>query len=816
MRRRTALQGDAHLAQYGGSLGRRSSRGYGCGADSRSSSVTAADDDDALKHSAATGDAQGIVQARQQAEQALLQTRTDLDTRTEELARSLAMMRATLESTTDGILAVDGLGRIITFNSRLAEMLPGTPARTEGGDHIELAEQVSTYFKDASAYVTRLRDIYSSRQPESYDVLELADGRVFERFSRIQYVNGYGQGRVWSFRDITERRRAEMALREEKRMLELLNETGVKLASKLDVREVLQAVTDAATTISGASFGAFFYNSVNGQGEQHVLYVLSGLPHAAGATLGQPRATPLLGPTFAGAAPVRCDDVLTDPRYAGAAPFTGMPDQHPPVRSYLAVPVVSRSSEVLGGLFLGHTEPGVFTERTEKSVVAIASQATVAVDNARLYEAAQRAAEERQVLLASERTMRSEAERMSALKDEFLTTLSHELRTPLGAILGWAQILRHGRRGRTDIDKGLETIERNARVQAQLIEDLLDMGRISSGKVRLDAVPVELAGVVQAAIDTVRPAAQAKGIRVEAMLDAHAGPVSGDPNRLQQIVWNLLSNAIKFTNRQGKVLVALARVNSHVEISVADTGNGIRPEFLAHVFERFRQADGSTTRSYGGLGLGLSIVKNLVELHGGTVEAQSPGIGLGATFTVRLPCMAVQMETFGRADGLGGPQRIGLRHFRPIELGGLAVMVVDDDADARAMVRRVLEDCNSRVLSAASPEEALALLQNERPDVLVSDIGMPGVDGYDFMRQVRKLGAAGGGDIPAVALTAFARPEDRVKALDAGYQAYLCKPVDPSELAAAVASVAGRTPAGDALPPAPADGLGGRQRTEGS
>jgi CheY-like chemotaxis protein len=392
--------------------------------------------------------------------------------------------------------------------------------------------------------------------------------------------------------------------------------------------------------------------------------------------------------------------------------------------------------------------------------------------------------------------MRSEAERMSALKDEFLTTLSHELRTPLGAILGWAQILRHGRRGRTDIDKGLETIERNARVQAQLIEDLLDMGRISSGKVRLDAVPVDLADVVEAAIDTVRPAAQAKGIRVEAMLDPHAGPVSGDPNRLQQIVWNLLSNAIKFTNRQGKVLVALARVGSHVEISVADTGSGIRPEFLAHVFERFRQADGSTTRSYGGLGLGLSIVKSLVELHGGTVEAQSPGIGLGATFTVRLPCLAVQQDATGPSGSDVDSARIGLRHFRPINLGGLAVMVVDDDADARAMVRRVLEDCDARVLSAASPDEALALLRRERLDVLVSDIGMPGVDGYAFLRRVRSLGA-GGGDIPAVALTAFARPEDRVKALEAGYQQYLCKPVDPSELASAVALAAGRNALGE-------------------
>jgi signal transduction histidine kinase len=273
---------------------------------------------------------------------------------------------------------------------------------------------------------------------------------------------------------------------------------------------------------------------------------------------------------------VRSDDITKDPRYGKMAPHYGMPKGHLPVRSYLAVPVVSRSGEVLGGLFFGHPQPGVFTERSERLIVGIAAQASVAADNARLYEQAQRAAEERKHLLESERSARAAAERMSELKDDFLATLSHELRTPLSAILGWAQVLRRGVRSEADLLRGLDTIERNARMQTQLIEDLLDMSRIASGKVRLDIQPVDPVSFVEAAIETVGPAADAKGIRLEKLLDPAAGPISGDPSRLQQIVWNLLSNAIKFTPKGGKVQVVLERVNSHIEISVADTGIGIK------------------------------------------------------------------------------------------------------------------------------------------------------------------------------------------------------------------------------------------------
>jgi signal transduction histidine kinase/ActR/RegA family two-component response regulator len=445
---------------------------------------------------------------------------------------------------------------------------------------------------------------------------------------------------------------------------------------------------------------------------------------------------------------------------------------------------------VIGGLFFGHSSTGVFTERSERLIAGVAAQAAVSIDNARLYERAQKAAAEREDLLRSERFARAEAERASQMKDEFLATLSHELRTPLSAILGWSQMLRTPGRDAADMEKGLDIIERNARVQTQLIEDLLDMSRIISGKVRLDVQPVEPVKFVQAAIETVRPAAEAKGIRLEELLDPGAGPVSGDPGRLQQVVWNLLSNAIKFTPKGGKVQVLLERVNSHIEISIADTGVGIEQQFIDHVFERFRQQDASTTRAYGGLGLGLSIVKHLVELHGGSVRAHSAGKGRGATFCVHLPLAVLQRST--ETNRFHPRTHQAPQEFRVTDLSGLRVLVVDDQPDARELVARVLTDCRAVVFTAGDAVEALALVERERPDVLVSDIGMPELDGYELLKRVRALGAERGGRVPAIALTAFARSEDRTRALRAGFLVHVSKPVEPSELIATVASVAGR------------------------
>ncbi|MEW4566237.1 PAS domain-containing protein [Tautonia sp. JC769] len=386
---------------------------------------------------------------------------------------------------------------------------------------------------------------------------------------------------------------------------------------------------------------------------------------------------------------------------------------------------------------------------------------------------------------------RDEAEAANRMKDQFLATLSHELRTPLNAVLGWARILRSGPIDDEDLQEGLAAIERNATAQAQIIEDLLDVSRIVSGNFKLEVQRVDVREIIESALAAVLPAANAKEIRVQKLLDSLAGPVSGDPARLQQVVWNLLSNAVKFTPKGGKVQVLLERVNSHLEISVIDTGMGIRPEFLPHVFDRFRQADSTTTRRHGGLGLGLSIVKQLAELHGGAVRAKSSGEGQGSTFTVMLPITVVHPEQPSPEQPRPRPSEHPDEYCKAGALAGVRVLVLDDEPDARQLIRRVLSECDAEIALASSAAEALGLIEQFRPDVIVSDIGMPDQDGYDFMRQVRTK--RNSRDLPAAALTAFARPEDRKQALLAGFQTHVAKPVDPSELVAVVASLAGRT-----------------------
>jgi len=392
-----------------------------------------------------------------------------------------------------------------------------------------------------------------------------------------------------------------------------------------------------------------------------------------------------------------------------------------------------------------------------------------------------RAEEYREALLVSERAARSEAERATRLKDEFVATLSHELRTPLNAIVGWASILRADRRGET-ITQGVEVIERNAKLQAQMIEELLDMSRIISGKLLFELEPTDVAKLVEAAVAAVRPTADARGVLLNTTV-AHCRNVNADSARLQQVTWNLLTNALKFTPRGGRVNIGLREIDEQVEMTVSDTGQGIKPEFLPFVFDRFRQADASTTRRHGGLGLGLSIVKSLVELHGGSVEVDSPGEGCGATFTVRLPIPTLPQEVLVSPPE---PQS----HTTP-ELAGLRILVVDDEDDARTLARRVLEERGAQVITVSSAAEAMAAVgDNNPPNVMVSDIGMPEQDGYDLIKQMRAL-PGDAGRVPAVALTALARAEDRKRALSAGYQKHVSKPVDPAELVSVIASLAG-------------------------
>jgi PAS domain S-box-containing protein len=395
---------------------------------------------------------------------------------------------------------------------------------------------------------------------------------------------------------------------------------------------------------------------------------------------------------------------------------------------------------------------------------------------------------DRDDLLRAERAARSEAERLSHMKDEFLATLSHELRTPLNAILGWSTLLRRLDQGSPDHAKGLETIERNARVQTQIIGDLLDMSRIISGKVQLDVQPIDLNEVISAALDAVRPSVEARKLRLRATLDSRGTRIRGDPSRLQQVVWNLLTNAVKFTPAGGRIDVISHRVNSHVEISVEDSGAGIKPEFLSFVFDRFRQADSSMTRRHGGLGLGLSIVKHLVELHGGSVRVESPGEGQGTTFVVALPISVIRTEDTGFQERATFADA-ELSSIDLPSLSGVTALVVDDEADARILIERLIQESGGRALMACSAEEALRVLASEPVNIMISDIGLPDVDGYQLIQRVRNLEDKSLRTVTAIALTAYARAEDRQRALLAGYQMHLAKPAEPRELIAGIASL---------------------------
>jgi PAS domain S-box-containing protein len=844
-----------------------------------------------------------------------------------------------------------------------------------------------------------------------------------------------------------------------------LAEVARDVAGRLDLDAVVQRITDAATKLTGAEFGAFFYNVTDDAGESYMLYAISGVPREAFSRFPMPRNTAVFSPTFAGTGVVRSANIHEDPRYGKNEPYHGMPAGHLPVVSYLAVPVTSRAGEVLGGLFFGHSTPAIFGESEEKIALALAGHAATAVDNARTYARLEReraafrkneiryrslvlATPTRQALfvttpagtlaedspswreitgqteeeikdrgwltaihpdhralvqaardesirnttpmeveymlrvrdgsyrwfagksvpvvdtdgvvmewvgtatdvheqhvaneglrflaraneifassldyrktlknvthlavpqiadwcaldmvgddgtlerlavahvdpakvalaaefrrryptnpetdgvlrvmrtgqaelvreipeelllsatidaehlrlirelgimsymivplrsrgtaagaitfVASERRFTDQdlvhaeelahrasiaienarlygaAQSANRAKDEFLATLSHELRTPMTAVLGWARMLKMGL-SEAEAEIAIDAIEQSASAQAQLIEDVLDVSRIMAGKLTFDPHPIDLSTVAHAAITTVHPAASAKGIEILTSIPPLLPTISGDEGRLQQVVWNLLANAIKFTPRGGAVTLRIVHVGSIVRLTVSDTGEGIEPSFLPHVFEAFRQADSSTTRVHGGIGLGLAIVRSLIELHGGRITVASEGVGRGATFSVEIPVLEQPSSTTGRPRA-ADPSPSGRNRTTLPSLVGLTVLVIDDQEYTRDMVSAVLRRANAVVYSASSVREGLESFNNVHPHVVVCDIAMPNEDGYVFVQEVRAMS----GDVrrtPILALTAFGRPEDRTNALNAGFDAYLKKPVDPVELA---------------------------------
>jgi PAS domain S-box-containing protein len=469
---------------------------------------------------------------------------------------------------------------------------------------------------------------------------------------------------------------------------------------------------------------------------------------------------------------------------------------HSEMRAMISVPL-SKKGRYVARMAVSQKTPRHWSPWEIELVTKVANRCWEAVERARavrnMRKSEERYREELERLLREEKAARADAEAANRMKDEFLTTISHELRTPLTSILGWARMLTSGRLNGPQAQHALEVIEQSARSQTRLVEDVLDTSRIITGRLTLDAQPVAIEHIFHAAVDVIRPTAEAKGISLSSAVDEPDGVVLGDANRLQQAIWNLLSNAVKFTNEGGRIEARLARAEGQIEIAVKDTGIGIEPRFLSHVFDRFSQADSSSTRTYGGLGIGLAIVRHIVEMHGGGVSASSPGKGQGATFKIRLPLISAGRTTQLEVPRVEAPtptkEPMVLEDIH--RLDGVRVLLVEDDPVTLDLLKFIFDEFGADVITATSVDEALEALERFIPDALVSDIAMPDRDGCDLVREVRTREPERGGNIPAVAVTAYARVEDRVRALTAGFQMHITKPIVPDELIAVVASLTG-------------------------
>jgi PAS domain S-box-containing protein len=677
-----------------------------------------------------------ISQVRQQAHQEIHRTNQLLEQRTREVAQALAIMRATLESTADAIVVTDPKFNVTEFNEKFIDMWKIPRELLKRGIQCEVGELTKHNFDDPQQFIAQTEEIIASGR-ESFDLLELKDGRILERYSKVLLIEGKGVGRVWSYRDVTEHRVAAITAG---RLAAIVTSSDDAIIGK-NLNSIITSWNNGAERIFGYTademIGTSIMRLIPSDRRQEEQEILSRIRR---------------GERFDHFETVR---VAKDGRQLNV--------------SITVSPIKDPSGRVIGASKIARD----ITERKKAE------------------EQAEAANRERARLLGNEREARSQAERASGLKDEFLATLSHELRTPLNAVLGWANILRLGKLPEEECAHGLEIIERNARVQAQIIEDLLDMSRIISGKTRLEMQRIELSTVLSQSVETLRATAEAKGVHLLCDIGPFDGAISGDPNRLQQVFWNLIHNAIKFTPKGGEIHVALKRVESRAIVDIIDTGEGIAPEFLPYIFNRFQQGDASATRRHGGLGLGLSIVKQLVELHGGAVSATSRGTSQGSTFTVNLPLAEVYTEPNKEHPFL----RAAPRESQPlpeVSLANVHVLIVDDEPDGRELVKRLLEIAGASVSMAGSASEAMESVLERPPDVLVCDLAMPGEDGYSLIRRLRALEESRQRGIPALALSAYARLEDRTKAIRAGFQNHLAKPIDASELLAVVSSLAAR------------------------
>jgi PAS domain S-box-containing protein len=563
-------------------------------------------------------------------------------------------------------------------------------------------------------------------------------------------------------RDITRQKRAEDLIREQAHVLALLDTTGKSISSNLELQNVLQTVTDTATQLTGAQFGAFFYNVINEQGDVLQLYTLSGASREAFDKFGFPRNTPVFSPTFKGEGVVRSPDITQDPRYGTMAPHHGMPKGHLPVRSYLALPVISRSGEVMGGLFFGHSEVNQFSDRAEQLVVGVAAQAAVAMDNARQFEAAQREIASRE---RAEAALRETDQR----KDEFLATLAHELRNPLAPIRQATLISMSPNASEEQKRWSHEVITRQVHHMSLLLDDLLDISRITRGTLELRTEMTDMASIVDAAVETSRPSIEAKHHDFSAVLPPEPVRFAADPLRIAQVLSNLLTNAAKYTDPGGTIRLRAQADDRNIEISVADSGIGLSQDGLSRVFTMFSQVKSSQDRSEGGLGIGLALSKGIAELHGGTIEARSAGPGCGSEFIVRFPRRNLSNSTQPVAPA---PVPTPAKKHR--------VLIADDNRDAAESLAMLLEMDGHVVTVVHDGRQALASIEASRPDVALLDIGMPEIDGYEVARRVR--GDTRNRQLLLIAVTGWGQESDKVRASAAGFDLHFTKPVEPQRL----------------------------------
>ncbi|HEV7857364.1 MAG TPA: CHASE domain-containing protein [Pyrinomonadaceae bacterium] len=689
----------------------------------------------------------------------------------EALRESEERYRELFENANDIVFTLDLEGNLTSMN-KAGEQVSGYSREEFLGQSI-----TSILTPESVEVMWRMRNRKIAGEASTNYEVELItrDGRkvLIEVSSRLIYDNNGPIGIQGTARDITERKRVEEALHEAdqraiveyERLLERIAGLAQALGTARELLTVYRALREFA--VASVPCVGIFISLYDPEREWRTAAYAWGDEEEADVSALPPMPVSTDGPNSRAVKTgeiIITDDYMTATK--GHPSVLIGPDNGLRPQSAMAVPMAVRR-RIVGTLEVQSYTRAAYTEHHATAMRMAANLAAITIENVRLLEHESRA--------------RAIAEESNRLKDEFLATVSHELRTPLTSIMGWSQMLRGGKLDERTAALALETIERNARAQSQIIDDILDVSRIITGKLNIDVKPVELINIIEEAVNAARPAANAKNIQIATVFDTPKGFVRGDANRLQQVVWNLLSNAVKFTNNGGRVQIRLEHSATDVSISLKDTGQGISPDFLPHVFERFRQADSTTTRQHGGLGLGLAIVRHLVELHGGTVHAESEGEGRGATFTVRLPLTGTLAEA---SASQAGP--VKAKDDGPIigsqGLAGLHVLLVDDEKDTLAMLRVILEQKQVKVTAASSASEALKILELSRPDLLISDIGMPDQDGYELMKRIRKLDLASGGAIPAVALTAYARDDDRQRSKAAGYQVHLSKPVEPLEL----------------------------------